>query len=357
MTLGYGNQYYFAYNGQEALGLLHKYPIDIAIVDWNMPVMTGVELLARIRENPRLRDMPVVMVTAEANQEIVAEAAESEIDAYILKPLTAKALESRVLKVIDRANHPPPMFYHLKKARDLAKSGDIPAAIKEMQLAMEADPDSSKPLRELGCLYLKNNDLTLAEEWLKKASQMNKLDVFAFHYLGELYLRKDDLDRAARYFDKAMSISPRHVHRGVNFGKILIQKNMIPRAINVFDKAIKLSDHPLSLQEEIAEFCLEKGIYQYAIDLLSRILTSHPNRADFLFKIGFAHEKIGQNRQALKYLQEAERKDKNCMETKIHLAINYLEIGQVIRAEQVLKTVLEMDPENEEAQKLLKKTV
>ncbi len=97
--------------------------------------------------------MPVVMVTAEANQEIVAEAAESDIDAYILKPLTAKALETRILKVVDRTNNPPPMFYHLKKARDFEEDGDIEAAKKEIGLAMEANPDSSKPVREIGVLH------------------------------------------------------------------------------------------------------------------------------------------------------------------------------------------------------------
>ncbi len=83
-VLNYGNRFYFSYDGVEAWNLLQKEPVDIAIVDWNMPNMTGSELLSLIREDRRLRDMPVVMVSAEANREIVAEAAESDIDAYIL---------------------------------------------------------------------------------------------------------------------------------------------------------------------------------------------------------------------------------------------------------------------------------
>lgn len=115
-------------------------------MDWNMPEMTGVELLNRIRENRELRDMPVVMVTAEANREIVAEAAESDIDAYILKPFTTKSMGDKILGVIEKANNPPLMSLHLKKARDLEEKGDVAGAIEEAMLAMEADPQSSKPI-------------------------------------------------------------------------------------------------------------------------------------------------------------------------------------------------------------------
>ena len=50
-VLGCGKKFHFTFNGHEALTLLKKEPIDLAIVDWNMPVMTGVELLNRIRED------------------------------------------------------------------------------------------------------------------------------------------------------------------------------------------------------------------------------------------------------------------------------------------------------------------
>jgi len=63
-VLNYGKAFHFAQNGLEAWNLLEKEQIDMAIIDWNMPVMTGVELLSHIREDRNLRDMPIVMVTA-----------------------------------------------------------------------------------------------------------------------------------------------------------------------------------------------------------------------------------------------------------------------------------------------------
>lgn len=154
-VLNYGSRFRFAFNGAEAWAVLQKDPMELAVVDWNMPTMTGVELLGRIREHKPLRDMPVVMVTAEANREIVAEAAESDIDAYILKPLTVKSLGDKIAEVVEKANNPPPMAFHLKQARDLEEAGDRKSAIAEINKAMAATPQSTRPMRELGKIYLK----------------------------------------------------------------------------------------------------------------------------------------------------------------------------------------------------------
>ena len=355
-TLGFGKSFRFAANGLEAWDKIQKEPVDLAIVDWNMPKMTGVELLNLIREDRVLRDMPVLMVTAEANREVVAEAAESDIDAYLLKPLTTKSLGGKISNMVEKANNPPPMLVHLKNARDLEENGEIDSAIEAVNMAMEAEPESSRPIRELGYLYFKKNDLENAEKWLLKAAKMNDLDVFAFHYLGELYLKRNDINKASEYFDKAVTISPRHVSRSIEFGKVLVQKKMIKRAQQVFDKAIDLSNETLSTQEEVAEFCLENGMYDYAIKLMRFILSNIPTRSDIMFKLGIANEKLGKHREALSYLIEAGRKEKDNIEIKMHIAKSYIAIGQILRAEQALKSALQIDPENEEAKELLRQS-
>lgn len=356
-VLKVGKSFHFANNGQQAWALLQKETVDLAIIDWNMPVMTGVELLGRIREDRDKRDMPVVMVTAEANREIVAEAAESDIDAYILKPLTVKSLGDKIQAVIENANNPPPVIQHLKNARALEESGDLDGAIAEGKLAMKAEPKSSRPIRELGFLYFKKDDLATAEKYFLTAAKMNQLDVFAFHQLGELYLRQDDIERAAKYFDKAMSISPRHVSRGIYFGKVLVKKGMVKRAIKVFDQAITLSDDPLSLSEEIGNLCLQTGIYNYTVKLFETILKSLPNRTDLMFKLGLAYEKMGEHRKALDYMVKVTLKEKENVSAHLHAAVNYMRIGQVLRADQSLQSVLRLDPDNEQAKELLKRNI
>ena len=175
-VIRYGSEFLFAYNGEEVIDNLQKNPVDLLLLDYNMPVMNGAETLSNIRSDRKLRDLPVIMITAEAYTDYVAEVGESEIDAYILKPVTIKLLQEKISYVVEKANDPPPMVYHLKRARVFEEKGEIDAAIREAEMAMEANPNVTRPIRELGYFYFKKNDLKGAEKWLLKAASMNYLD-------------------------------------------------------------------------------------------------------------------------------------------------------------------------------------
>jgi len=359
-VLKYGGKFLMARDGSEAWATLKKQkeePVECAIIDYNMPYVSGSELLSRIREDTELRELPVVMVTAEANMDFVADAAESEIDAYILKPPTVKVLDEKIRGVIERANNPSPMDFHLRKARDFAEAGDFDAAIQEAKEAAQANPASSKPLHELGSYYLKKRDLEKAEKWLLKAADMNPLDVSAFHQLGKLYVMVNNLGKAFEFLEKAMKINPRDVSRAVYFGTTLLGKGMIEDAIKVFNKALALGEDSLKLKEQIAEFCIEKKAKEYGAKLLESIIRSDPSRTDLFFKLGRAMEELGQYSRALVYLTGAEKEDSDNLDIKRHLAKAYLAQGKSIRAEKYLKQILAADTENEEALNLLKQCV
>lgn len=270
-SLDIGGSFYYGYNGREALEIVREHPVDLLVMDWNMPIMDGFEALSFIRENEKLRDLLVVMVTGEADREMVAAAAESDIDAYILKPLNKQSLGDKIRDVVNHANNPPPMVSHLKAARASKEAGNFDAAMTELKNAMAADPTSSKPLREMGILYFERGDIPSAEKCLLKASGMNRYDVFAFHYLGEIYLSRNDIDQAVRCYDQAMQVSPRNIGRGINFGKALIKKRAFEKAAKVFDKALMLSGNDASLKEEVANFSMENGFPDYAVELYRSI--------------------------------------------------------------------------------------
>lgn len=353
-TVGFGREFFFANSGRDALDLLHKENIELVLLDYNMPEMSGNEVLRRIREDRLLRDIPVIMITAEAYSDFVAEIGEFEVDAYILKPITAHVLAEKVSGVIEKVNNPPPMLYHLKKARAFEEENDLDSAIFEAQLAATADPNVTRPIRELGYYYFKKNELEEAKNYLLKAISINELDVFAFHYLGEIYLKQKDIEKAAHYLEKAMKISPRHVERGIRFAKILVQMGMVPKATHIFDKTLELSGSTPERKEEIIDFCLENGVDQYAVTLLESVISEQPNRADLLFKLGNTLEKLGEVKRAVKHLVRASQIDKENIDIKIHLARDYLTLNKPILAEGPLREVINVNPDNELARELLK---
>jgi len=356
-VLKYGRKFVPAENGLEAWRCLTKESdetIDLAIIDYNMPEMTGSELLTRIRSDRNLRDLPVVMVTGNANMEFVAEAAESDIDAYILKPPTMKVLQDKVWGVVENANNPSAMVRHLKKARDLEEEGNLDEAISEAQLAMKANPDSSKPVHELGYFLFQKGELKEAEKWLLKAAEMNSWDVSAFHHLGKLYLTLNQTEDAFTYFKKAMAINPRDVTRAVYFGTILLEKRMTGEAIRIFDKALSINKDDLKLKERIADICMEKGAKKHAADLLEAIAKSDPERRGLSVKLGALLEELREYSKALAHLTKAEKEEGENIDVKLRLARCYMGLGKAIRAEKPLKEVLKIEPEHEEARQLLR---
>lgn len=88
-----------AQDGAIAWDVLGREKIDLVICDWNMPNMTGIALLKKIRSDKRLKDLPFVMVTAEGKKENVIEATREGVTGFIIKPFTAKDLGKK-LKLI-----------------------------------------------------------------------------------------------------------------------------------------------------------------------------------------------------------------------------------------------------------------
>ncbi len=88
-----------AENGQEALQKLRAEPFGFVVSDWNMPVMTGIDMLRAIRADPQLKTLPVLMVTAEAQQANLVEAIQAGVSNYIVKPFTAETMQEKLQKI------------------------------------------------------------------------------------------------------------------------------------------------------------------------------------------------------------------------------------------------------------------
>ncbi|WP_457626192.1 chemotaxis response regulator CheY [Persephonella sp.] len=88
-----------AEDGKVALQKLKTGKYDFVITDWNMPNMTGLELVQEIRKDPDLKHLPVLMVTAEAKKENVLLAIKAGVNNYIVKPFTAEVLKEKIEKI------------------------------------------------------------------------------------------------------------------------------------------------------------------------------------------------------------------------------------------------------------------
>jgi two-component system, sensor histidine kinase and response regulator len=131
-------------NGAEAMEILKDKQVHFILSDWNMPVMSGIDLLKAVRADDRLSHLPFIMITAEANREQIEEAIYSGISDLIIKPYTLERLHDRIIKALNSKNRAGGIIRAKTSSRQAMESA-APGA-KELSrpsiLAVDDTPDN-----------------------------------------------------------------------------------------------------------------------------------------------------------------------------------------------------------------------
>ena len=348
-SLDIGTNLLFAENGRDGLKILNNSACDLAIIDWNMPVMNGIEMLENIRKQPALRDMPVIMVTAEAERDIVSEVAEVEVDGYLLKPLTLESLDSKIKAVVARINNPDPVTRYKKMARDLEEKGDYEAAIEQIRNALKIKPGASRLLRQMGLLHFKIQKNKIAEKCLLKAVSVNSQDTISRVYLADYYLKMDDLKKAGTYYLKVLQLSARYNDRAFDIGKKLLRHDNRSLALDIFSKVLIQSKNQNQTREHIIDICLEYNEYDFPKELLERAIKDNPSNYDMVFRAGKIFLQTGDWEKALSFFTKVDRHVRGHMDAKLEIAKIYYMNRKIYKADDMLNQILRVHPDHEEA--------
>ncbi|PYN97189.1 MAG: two-component system response regulator [Candidatus Rokuibacteriota bacterium] len=101
-AIGY-NDVVEAENGQVGLAKIQNEGVDFVITDWSMPVMTGLELVHALRQNPLTKVLPILMVTAVGQKEEIVQAVGAGVNGYIVKPFEAETLHQKMQQILGKA--------------------------------------------------------------------------------------------------------------------------------------------------------------------------------------------------------------------------------------------------------------
>ena len=93
-----------AMDGEEGLALAESLIPDLAILDWMLPGMSGVDLCRRLRENDKTRHIPIVLLTARGEENDRVQGLDSGADDYVVKPFSPREVMARVRALLRRAN-------------------------------------------------------------------------------------------------------------------------------------------------------------------------------------------------------------------------------------------------------------
>jgi len=86
-------------NGEEALALLEAFSIDLVLLDWNMPKLSGIDFLKAARAMDKYKSLPIIMVTSESAKFNVIEALKNGATDYITKPISPDTFREKIAKV------------------------------------------------------------------------------------------------------------------------------------------------------------------------------------------------------------------------------------------------------------------
>ncbi len=348
-NLEIGKNLLFAENGKAGLSILKNTSCDLVIVDWNMPEMNGSQMLAHLRHDKDLRDLPVIMVTAENERDIVSEAAEHEIDGYLLKPLTLASLDSKIRSVVEAVNHPDKAKLHMLEARTCEESGNIEGAIDATRNALRFKPSASRILRKLGLLYLESHKAEIGEKCLQKAVAVNKQDTISRSHLAKFYIDSRDFKQAAQVYMEIVSLSTRYFDSAVHLGETLLVNGFRKEGKVLFSRIMAKSRGNRLIQERIIDICLENQEYEFVAQVVTQAIKDNPGNLDLMYKAGTIYLETGDHEKALECFLNVDENRRGDVKTKLQIAKLYFNNKQVLQADDYLNRILRIEPSNKEA--------
>ncbi|HTF95617.1 MAG TPA: response regulator [Cellvibrio sp.] len=297
MDLGIGNVDSAA-TGEEALRFCKSRNYDLILCDNNLGKgKSGQQVLEELRstDNP-CSDSLFILVSAESSKSIIMAAYDYEPDAYLAKPITPKALDQRLSKLIEQR-------VELKAVRIAQKSGDRTNAINACkELIAKGSRYANSCQKILAQLYLDNNevdaaeaiyrnvlevrelewaqlgmvktklaknDLLGAQQWLENILQANPVCMKAYDLQAEVYTLQNDSENLQNILQKATEISPLSILRQQSLGDVAQQNNDLVTATTALKRAVKLGEnscfdkanvHALFAQATIDLFSIDKEL-------------------------------------------------------------------------------------------------
>lgn len=343
-----------ANDGDIAFEIMKNNPPEFIIADWNMPRLPGIELVRKTKEVEKLANIPFLMVTAEVQESQIVQAAESDIDGYIIKPFVAKTLEDKIRVILERKLNPNEFDQLIKDGMNLKKKKQFDEAIAVFERALKITPKSSRVRHLIGETFQLKGDIAKAEELFQAAAKINPQYVKVYQSLGELYKETGDQEKECAVLEKAAKISPNNISRQTALGKLYVAKGNVAGAEKAFKKAMEVDPKNASLQTTIGEIFLESGHTDKATSAFQKSLGLKKD-VHVYNRLGIALRKKGKILEAINEYKKALLLDSTDEALYYNIGRAYIEAKNKPKAIHSFKKALEIDPDFEDAKIIIKK--
>jgi len=353
--LGFGN-ILEASSGNKAVELLSKEVVDLVLCDWNMPGMKGIDVLKFVRKLPETSNLPFLMVTGEISEGVVAEAAETEVDGYLVKPFTMSTLVQQIEKILSKHEEVSEIDQHLAEGRAYVTTKQFGKASQAFKAALSRNPKSPRTLMEIGKLYEEQGNDVQAREFYHRAVKVQPKFLRGHEALANIYRALGDDEKHLEHLDQAVKISPRNLERRFMLGQAYLESGDPDKAKDILGEILEEATKQYSsIAERVGEALLAMEAYDVAEKAFAKALDANPNNLHLYNQMGIAFRRQGKYDDAVTNYMRAVKirpKDENLL---YNLARAYVEGGKKPEAIKTIKQALKLNPEFKEARELLQK--
>jgi DNA-binding response OmpR family regulator len=342
-------------DGQEAWEALQQRPFDLVVSDINMPRLNGLDLLRRLRANPQYQTTPFLMISGEVSEDIVAAAAESEVDGYLLKPFKIDSLECRLRGIIMHRYQPSQGEALFRKANELCLASRPVEALPVLErLTQSPFRKQAKVFNLMGECHQSLGAQEDAVSCFQEAMDINPKYLKAYQNLATVLMSRGDLATARGCLEEAAKLSPLNPERLYTLGKLCLQDGAPEKAKKYLQESWRLGQYvPPHRRSEMAETFFAAGLDQVAEELFRQAIDAAPQDAHLYNRLGVALRRQQKHRQALEYYHQALKLDPKNEKVHFNLGVLYFDLGERDRAREAMDLALKLQPHFSEAQDFL----
>lgn len=293
-------------NGLSAFKKAQLDPPDLIVADYTLPGMNGLELLKAVRRDPKIQDTPFLLISSETEQKYVALAAEFRVDGYVVKPFSQQTLMDKVNRLLEKHLNPSEVDRVYRQANQLARDGDLDAALEAYRLALDATKHSVAAVHyKIGRVEETLGREDDAAGNYQAAVDMSRLYADAYDALGTLKLNHDEADGALQCFRRSSDISPFNAERQRKLGEALLETGDFEAAEKAFKLALHLDPSQTNVFNRLGISLRRQGKLDEALRWFLRALDVSDQDENLLYNLSRVYFDQGDRTSALNYLHQA----------------------------------------------------
>lgn len=341
-----------AESGKQALRMISRHPVDLVITDWNMPNMTGIELLKHIKNDPKLFSIPVVILSDERTADKVLYAVEEGTDGFLFKPFSENDLIKKVNLALAKNTTTDELSQKIFEMRQLKLSKKYREALELGFEILKVSKNQRVALMTSECLYQ-------VEEYDKAISMMADTEEESrssqhSNLLGKIHLSLGQYGQGIVALEQAVKMNPLNQERKIDLAGAYFATGSTEEAEKVIQGIV--SSHPTDLELiGIAQIYLDHGYLDKAGVYLKQTVDPIKDTVHVFNNYAVALRRADRLEEATDIYLKCLKIDPESDVLHYNVAVLYAKSGKMKEAKEALTNAVKLNPDNQYAKDLLQK--